>query len=645
MCGLLFILERSRPVDEALARSALDGLRHRGPDASGFQPFTLPANGEGPAVHGAAGHRRLSIIDLDHRSDQPFRRGRHRLVYNGEIYNFRDLRRGLSEAGEPFHTGSDTEVLCALLARHGLDGLADANGMWAFCLLDEEARVVTAARDRYGKKPLYYYADAATVCFASEIAPILAYLGRRPALTLAGLDTYLAHGWLLPGATDATHIDTIRQVLPGSAVTFDIARWRLEAHVYDDIADRAEAPVPEESDLPGLIREAVLARLVSDRKVGLLLSGGIDSSLVLSVLRAEGLQDGVRCFTGDAGKSEDSDYARRCIEAIGIEARTVPLNYGPGSMDRFLNICRHQEKPFPFIGNALAMPEMYEAIAADDVPVVLDGTGGDEVFGGYWDRYYRFAVGEAADRGDESWLAESLAANADQPRIAAIAAETLERKRAHRPPAPPPASTVVAEMLRRYCPPELAHTPSSDPLTRFDGPLDQALILDSASGRMQEWLWQNDRNAMLASVENRSPLLDYRLAPLMRSGYARKFVGPWNKHELRQVFDAFAPLPTQWRREKQGFRWVFARFLRQNRSDVMDLLAGSNVLRARVQLDRVLDDLARDQELLYDDFMHRLVCVAGLDAAMGLTLAEDQAPAEAAFLTPPAARAGGSAPR
>lgn len=622
MCGVLFILERGRPVDEARARAALALLRHRGPDAEGMRSFCAHTRG-GERIHGFAGHRRLAIIDLDDRSDQPFHRGHHLLTYNGELYNFRDLRRALRLAGETFRTESDTEVLCALVARHGLDGLREANGMWAFCQFDAEANVLIAARDRYGKKPLFYFADGRTLCIASEIAPIMRYLGRRPALKPASLDTYLAHGWLIPAADAATHIDGVRQVAPGSYLRLDVESWHIETGVHDSIAHRAQAEPPDGAALADLIKDAVLARLVSDRKVGLLLSGGIDSSLVLSVLCAAGVQDGVRCFTGDAGKSDDAGYAQACIRALGIEARTVKLAYGPESLDRFLAICRHQEKPFPFIGNALAMPQMYEAIAAEDVPVVLDGTGGDEVFGGYWDRYLRFAVAEAARAGDEAWIEASLAANDDTPRIAAIARQSLVRARAQRPTALPPVDGCAT--LAKYCPASVARAASSDPLTFFDGDLSQALILDSAHGRMQEWLWQNDRNAMLASVENRSPLLDYRLAPFMRTGYGRKFVGAWNKHELRALFDTFVPLPTQWRREKQGFRWAFARFLRANRPAVLDLIAESALLRARVDMDRLLPDLCSDDELLFDDFLHRVVCIAGLEAAMGLALADGAA--------------------
>src|SRR5262249_6509588 len=163
---------------------------------------------------------------------------------------------------------------------------------------------------------------------------------------------------------------------------------------------------------------------------------------------------------------------------------------------------------------------------------------------------------------------------------------------------------------------------STDPLESFRGTLGEALLVDAAQGRLHEWLWQNDRNAMMSGLENRSPFLDYRLAPLMLSGYRDKYVGPWNKHELRSLFAAFVPLPTQWRRDKQGFRWVYSRFLRRNRADVLELIAGSTILRERIDVDRLLDRARADDGHLGSSLLERMLCIAGLEQTMGFTLNE-----------------------
>lgn len=622
MCGILFAAERQGPVDQGRFKRALDAIRHRGPDSEGIVHIGV-ADGHGGTISTALGHRRLAILDLSDRSSQPFRRERAVLVYNGEIYNFRALRTGLEH--ERFTTDGDTEVLFETLRTRGLGGLSDALGMWAFCHLDEAKGRITAARDRLGKKPLFYFADDTAIVFASEIAAITTYLGTVPRLGTATIDTYLAYGWAMPGTAITTPIEGIRQVAPGGCVVVDLAMWRLEVGTY--LEQSAWAPIdrPPPGDLAAQVRAAVLDRLVSDRKVGLLLSGGIDSSLILSVLCAEGLQDQVHCFIGEAGKSDDADYAARVTTTLGVTAEVVNLDYTATSFDRFLSVCRHQAKPFPLIGNVLGLPELYERIAARDVPVVLDGTGADEIFAGYWERYYRFALAEAWDKGDVAWIEGINTANADHPRIDEIGRTTLAALQAG---TWPPASTTgaqptaeIAPLLARFCHSDVADAQPADRLARQRLPLANALHFDVTQNLLPEWLWQNDRNAMRAGVENRSPFLDTRLTAHLGSAYRDKFVGRWNKHELRQLFDHFRAVPTQWRREKQGFRWVFARFLRQNRVKVLELIAASTIVRMRIDSAALLDAIATDEELLFSDLTQRCLVLAGVEAATGAQMA------------------------
>lgn len=617
MCGIFLAFERGRPVDLIRAREATAQLRHRGPDGSGHETFgwDLPSR-DGPAqVSGFLGHTRLSILDPDPRSDQPFRRGGLTLAYNGELYNFRALRAELARAGKRFDTDGDTEVLLSLLAHEGVQGLNKANGMWALCLLDARHHRLTAVRDRHGKKPLFYYQDAQTLCMASEIGPLLHYLDRRPDIVTHDLDNFLRDGWAFPHADGATHIRGIRQVRAGCALVVDLAAWTRTEQPYFDLATHVQTSPREPAQLAELVRDAVCARLVADRRVGLLLSGGVDSSLILSVLADQGLTDQVTCFTGDAGKSEDAAYARACIDQLGMRSVNLPLDYGSTGMDNFLEVCRHQAKPFPFIGNALAMPQLYAHIADHDVPVVLDGTGGDEVFAGYWDRYFRFAAHDALQAGDDAWVRQALADNAHDPRVLAVIESALAwAAPGQTTPARPSGLTRNADDppdLDAFVRPSVREAPDRDPLADFRGDLTQALVIDAGQGRLHEWLWQNDRNAMRSGIENRSPLLDYRLAPYMGSGYRHAFVGPWNKHALRGVFPV--PLPTQWRRDKQGFRWVYHRFLRNNRDQIMQLIAASTVLPERVDVGRLLDAARRDNAYLGSSLLHRMLCIAGLE--------------------------------
>jgi asparagine synthase (glutamine-hydrolysing) len=622
MCGILLAVERAGPVDGPRFKRALDVIGHRGPDGEGISHVAI-GNGGGGMHAVALGHRRLSILDLSDRSSQPFRRNGAALTYNGEIYNFRALRANLDAA--PFTTDGDTEVLFEILRQRGVSQLQHAFGMWAFCHLDEASGRITAARDRLGKKPLFYAASATTIVFASEIAAITTYLGSRPRIAAGTVDTYLAYGWAMPGAGPATPLEDIRQVMPGCCVTVDVSTWTVTEASYIEQTQWAPVGRPPTGDLAVHVRAAVCDRMVSDRKIGLLLSGGIDSSLILSVLCAEGLQDQVHCFIGEAGKSDDGAYATQVTAALGVKAETVNLDYGSRSLDRFLSVCRHQAKPFPMIGNVLGLPELYERIAARGVPVVLDGTGADEVFAGYWERYYRFALAEAWDAGDVDWIAAMLSANADDPRIDALGRTTMAALQAG---TWPPVSVVgaqptaeIAPLLATFCDATVAAAQPADRLARSRLGLAAALHRDVTANLLPEWLWQNDRNAMRSGVENRSPFLDTRLTAYLGTGYQAKFNGVWNKHELRQLFDAFRPAPTQWRRQKQGFRWVFARFMRHNRAEILALIAASSIVRARVDTAQLIAAITTDEELLFSDLTQRCLGLAGVEAATGLGLA------------------------
>jgi asparagine synthase (glutamine-hydrolysing) len=603
MCGLAVSILRHGRVDRDRLAAALRALRHRGPDAEGSAVAWLgrEAGDEGPEAGMA--HARLSILDLDRRSDQPFRLGRHAIVYNGEIYNYRAL-----SAGMPLATSGDTEVLLRLLMRDGPGALDAANGMWAFCWLDEDGRKLTAGRDRYGKKPLFYAFDDAAIHLASEPQALAALLGRPLFIRTRDVDGYMADGWLFPDPSGATHFDGIRQVRPGHALTLDIAAWRIEERAAFPLP--AGEPDPErlsDERLAEAAADAVRSRLVSDRKVGLFLSGGVDSTLILSILHALGLAGDVICITGDAGRTDDARYARACIEQLGIEALNLPLPYDALGFEQFLAICRSQAKPFPMIGNVLGMHALYKAVAAHDIRVVLDGTGADEIFGGYWHRYFAAALRDARAAGDEAWIA-SVSPNMPNSYRHLHAANGWMALREI------PILDDLA-ILRPEARRSMMAAAQCDPLHDHAGTLPEALLIDSTAGRMQEWLWQNDRNAMAASVENRSPFLDYRLAAWLETSYRAKFGGPWNKMELRRLFDRFTPLPTARRIDKQGFRWAFDRFFRGNLEAVLELIGGSRTARRYVDPGAFADAVRGGRIGLDSKLLHRLTVVGGLEAA------------------------------
>jgi len=616
MCGLFQVVQREALAEEKVAK-ALGTMAHRGPDATGVLVISHTIeSADGPqTIFAGFGSRRLAIQDLDERSNQPFVRGGQTLVYNGEIYNCADLKGNEDLASCRFTTTGDTEVLFEAVSRKGVHLLNEMNGMWAFAFYDQTKGALLAARDRYGKKPLFYTFDKDRLCISSTIGAILTFLDRKPSMREEVLNSYLAHGVLFPDGGDATHLQGIYQVPPGGFLEFDAQRWQLRRGRYFDFAHYIAEANPDEADLPVLLRNAVTSRLVSDRRVGLLLSGGIDSTLILSVMCASKRQDAVHCFIGETGTSEDALYARKCAEQLGIRANIVKVGYGATAFDRFLRMCKHQEKPFPLLGNSMAMAEMYETISSYDVPVVLDGTGGDEVFGGYWDRYYRFAIREALRRHDWPWLLSAARANTSilLKVLQKMAGTRAATRRLYASFMPRRSSAV-----EQFCSRDVCTSRSADVLSGADLSFTDAIIADVTAGRLGEWIWQNDRNAMMSSIENRSPLLDYRLSAFIPSGYRAKFAGQWNKYELRKVFDAFIPLPTQWRRQKQGFRWTANRFYAENKASILETIRASEVLRGKVNVKAFVDAASRDDRYLRSQLARHMLCIAGLEVGLGL---------------------------
>jgi asparagine synthase (glutamine-hydrolysing) len=618
MCGFFQVIARNGSVNESRFDDALDSIRHRGPDDSGKALTEWQADTQEKTFVAASGHRRLAILDLNPRSKQPFGSDEETLLFNGEIYNYTDIKPELESEGAQFHTTGDTEVLFEALKHRSTGILPNFNGMWAFSYLDKSKNRLTASRDRYGKKPLFYYQDESTICLSSTIRAIHIYLARKPALTQHALQSFLTYGTMYPPSGQQTHFEAIQQVEPGSVYEFDLQTWTVSKHPYFDPSQPKETDLDDPGQLAEYLKIAVSSRLVSDRPVALLLSGGVDSSLLLSILCAMNLQDQVHVYMGETGRSDDYKYAKKCADQLGVTAKTIVLDYGNRSFERFLSVCKHHEKAFLFNGNALAMPEMYEAISNDGIPVVLDGTGGDEFFGGYWNRQFPYAVREELSKGDSTWVNVISTENGKSNNIHKHIRNSRRSEKLTNwwGEMQPRLSTARHRYLNTPFS-ELLKCSPTDPLTKVDHNFTQALVRDiSAGGRLGEWVWHNDRNAMMSSVENRSPLLDFRLHSYLFTGHKKKFVGQFNKHELRSVFDAFNQLPTQWRWQKQGFRWNGKSFIRQNETNIRDLIRECTWLEDSIDLKKFSDRSRKFPSMLRTTLAKRMLTIAGLQATM-----------------------------
>ena len=375
MCGIAGCYQQADGAK--LVDIMSDRIAHRGPDSAG----TWSNPGPGPAVQ--FGFRRLSIIDLSDAANQPFRRDGMTLVYNGELYNYRDLRAELAADGVRFSTSSDTEVVLEAWRRWGPDALPRFRGMFAFGLFDDASGDLVLARDPLGIKPLYYLPRGGGVVFASELKALVTAAGSELRVEPGALVASMLYYWL---PEQRCAIDGVRKLPPGSWARFS-PDGRSSVRHYWQVADVAAAAADQPpADLGPVIEESVTAHLVSDVPVSSFLSGGLDSSLVTVLAhRANREIDSYTiAFRAQDQRLEampdDALYARKVATRFGISLHEIEISPDiAGMLPRIVDVL---DEP---IGDPAAINTllMCEAARERGVKVVLSGMGADELFGGY----------------------------------------------------------------------------------------------------------------------------------------------------------------------------------------------------------------------------------------------------------------------
>jgi len=388
MCGIAGVLNLDgSPASPVLLRRMTDAIAHRGPDGEGYYV-------DGPL---ALGHRRLAIIDLTPAGHQPMqtRDRRFTVTYNGEIYNFQELRTELEALGYHFRSRSDAEVLLNAFAEWGLKALDRYNGMFAFAVWDAHTKTLTLARDRYGIKPLYYTQQNSVFLFGSEVKAIVAHPAYRSALDKEALLEYFTFQNFF---TDRTLFRNVRLLPAGCHMKVTAEGDATTAHYWDFHFTEPDGEAGEDEyleELHRLFQQAVSRQLVSDVELGTYLSGGMDSGSITAIAAAQ--IPNLKSFTcgfdlhsasGLELGFDERDKAEHLSYLLRTEHYEVILK--AGDMERVMpRLVRHLEEPR--VGQSY--PNFYTAqLASKFVKVVLSGTGGDELFGGYPWRYYRAVV-------------------------------------------------------------------------------------------------------------------------------------------------------------------------------------------------------------------------------------------------------------
>ncbi|MGE0516315.1 MAG: asparagine synthase (glutamine-hydrolyzing) [Hyphomicrobiaceae bacterium] len=561
MCGLFgsigFPPEKSR----------IDIVAHRGPDGSGWEVHGSPA---GPV---SLGHRRLSIIDLSKAGHQPAAdpAGRYRIVYNGEIYNYIEIRQVLQQMGERFSTASDTEVLLRAYVVWGERALDRLRGMFAFVIWDRREKRLFAARDRFGIKPLYFAQSSQGIAFASEIKQLLGLPPVSGRMNVARVHDFLASG--ISDHTSETMFDGVQQLRAGeyavidagggAALRADVRRW-YSVEVAELRMSEAEAG----EQLRQGLSEAIAMHLRSDVPVGTCLSGGLDSSAIVCLMadQLNSHRDGPQVNTVSACFAEKSVDEKPFMDAVVEHARALPRFVFPKAddvLDRAAQITWHQDEPFGST-SIFAQWCVFEEARRAGVKVMLDGQGADEPLAGYH-HSFRHYIAWLARRGDIPMIARTMA----------------ERKKFH--------GVSLAQQFPEYISVFLpkrvldwayrqwigggrdawlgssiirekgnlkgAHQLASELLDLPEIVDIRSLCLaQTHASNLQMLLHWEDRNSMAHSIEARVPFLDHPLVEFMLGlGNDHKIVGGDTKRVLRVAMAGILPDKVLQRRDKLGF--------------------------------------------------------------------------------------------
>lgn len=520
MCGIAGkVYFNQEPVHKADLKKMGDAIVHRGPDSDGT--YVSPDKKVGLSF------RRLAIIDLSAQGNQPMRYlDRYQIIFNGEIYNYQQLRAELAKKGHKFRTQTDTEAILMLYHIHREKAVEYLRGMFALAIYDEKEKTLFCARDRVGKKPFKYYHDKSCFLFASELKAILTQKDYRREPDYLAIHHYLTYQYV---PAPRTGFKGISKLEPGHWLKVDVKTGKLEKKRYWrlDYAKKLDLSEDEwKKRIMDKLEESVALRMIADVPLGAFLSGGIDSSAVVALMSKHSSSP-VKTFSIGFKEERYSElkYARMIAEKFGTKHTEFIVE--PNAIDTLPLLVKHYEEPY---ADSSALPTYFVSkLTRDHVTVALNGDGGDENFAGY----SRYSVQQFALAYDRWRLAHKVAAAPAAKALYAAVKNTFT-ERAHR------FSEVMAkDYARRYVnyicyftnqAKDKLYSPSFRAVTdgvnsedviaaRFEeartpNKLDQTLYADFTTYLPDDLLVKVDIATMAVSLEGRSPFLDHELLEL-----------------------------------------------------------------------------------------------------------------------------------
>ena len=537
MCGIGGIINKNnKSVEELLIHQMTDIIAHRGPDSSGSYLYK----------NIAFGHRRLSILDLSSSGHQPMKYLDDLVItYNGEIYNFIEIREELIQKGYIFDSNSDTEVILKAYHYWGKTCVNYFNGMWSFSILDIKQKIVFCSRDRFGVKPFYYIENNDLFSFGSEISQLLPFLPNRILNKKVALD-YLISG--IEECSNETFFKDIYLLKGGHNLVFDLQTnsYEIERYYNLKLSDQKNTSV---DDYIQELKRSITLRLRSDVKVGTCLSGGIDSSTISSFASTIYQNSNEKFMAIHAKSSEyktdESEFAKIVSKIANINLNFVEPSYSDFKSN-ILSIIKIQQEPFGSLSITMQYFVFKKAKELGCI-VMLDGQGGDETLLGY-ERYYPAIVKSKKGIAKLKALLQS-SKNSRLSLLDTIKYQyyfsnyklRLKRLKFKN-------SFYKSEILNEY---------ESEELRIISESYNDISILQKneiESSQLPHLLKYEDRNSMANSIESRLPFLDYKLVELsLNTNNSLKIKDGWTKFILRKAAETILPKEIVWRKTKLGF--------------------------------------------------------------------------------------------
>lgn len=566
MCGIACIIDTSAKCEANILKRFTDAVAHRGPDGCGAAFFDSYGNKieNANSFYIGLGHRRLSIIDLSCRANQPLFRenGQLSIVFNGEIYNYIEIRKELENEGFLFASHSDTEVLLAAYSRWGKDCLNRFNGMWAFAILDSKQRKIFISRDRIGVKPLYYWQQGSILALASEIKQFFQLPQFKKQYNANVCLSYLVSGYENP---PETFFNNVFAFPPGHYAEIDISKPDIKPICFWN-PNKIEVRKWNEKDTIVEIRakfsKAVRYRLRSDVPVGGCLSGGLDSSSIFVEMKRHSPNTTFNAFSScfDDPYADERPFMNLIIEATSsnhIKIFPDPADFA----ETFEKFIFHHDEPVASV-SMFAQFKVMEAARTNKIPVLLDGQGGDELFSGYWTSYM-LALNSMLKNG----------------RLFEISKDILLSL------LPGGNNEIFSEILKNFCEFRKRKTMSlpfslrKDQLQKLNqiktlswhseaqkislSEYRKAEIFRIHLPRLLKW---EDRNSMAFAIESRVPFLDVNLVELMLSiPPEMNLKNGWTKYLFRKAMNDILPCEICWRKDKKGFETPQDKWMRKGK--------------------------------------------------------------------------------